>query len=216
MKERGQVDELLWIVYKEGVLPPQKEEHHPQLPQHPTSLLQSSFISSNSLLSLKLNKDIANMKFFSTLFFFSLLALVYSTAISTQESEYEAAKRDVTASDAKYVPATLPDGRKSISVYNGDVLEGSIVEGADGEVIVYDAFGKVLDMDDLDDDESSELQRRQSRFTILRKFFSFIRKYGARAWVSDAILSDLGGRQTNKIIEISLLRQLPGCPQVCR
>ncbi len=135
------------------------------------------------------------MKFSSTLFlFFSFLALAYSAAVSTQESEYEAAQREVSASNAKYVPGTLPDGRKSIAVYDGDVLEGSIVEGADGEVVVYDAFGKVLDLDDLeDDDEDADLQRRQSRFTILRKFAGFIRRWGSRAWVSDGNIIGCGG-----------------------
>lgn len=133
------------------------------------------------------------MKFFSTLFFFSFLALAYSAAVSTQEDEYEAAKREVSTSNAKYVPGTLPDGRKSIAVYNGDVLEGSVVEGTDGEVIVYDAFGKVLELDDLEDDENTELQRRQSRFTILRKFAGFIRRFGGRAWVSDGLWWDAWG-----------------------
>jgi hypothetical protein len=125
------------------------------------------------------------MKFFSTLFFLSFFALAYCAAFS--KSEYEVAKREVTGGTAKYVPGTLPNGKKSISVYDGDVLEGSIVEGDNGEVIAYDAFGNVLDLDDDSDDEGGDKQKRQSKFRILRKFWSFIRKYGPRAWVSDGI-----------------------------
>lgn len=132
------------------------------------------------------------MKFFSTLCFLSFFALAYCAAVATQESEYEAAKREVTESNAKFLPETLPDGKNSISVYNGDVFEGSIVEGDDGEVIVYDAFGKVLDLDVLGDDESLDLENgmvasAKSPIRILGKFARFIKKYGVRAWVSDAI-----------------------------
>lgn len=128
------------------------------------------------------------MKFFSTLFFLSFSALAFSAAISKPtDSEFEVAKREVEDGTARYIPAVLPNGKKAISVYNGDVLEGSIAEGENGEVIVYDAFGNVLDLDELDDEESGAVEKRQSRLTILRRFAGFIRKYGARAWVSDAL-----------------------------
>ncbi|KAI9673577.1 MAG: hypothetical protein M1817_002213 [Caeruleum heppii] len=120
------------------------------------------------------------MKFFSTLFFLSFFALAYCAAVSKPESEYEVAKREV--SQAKYVPSVLPNGKKSIAVYDGDVLEGSLVEGDDGDVLAFDAFGQAIDLDDLSDDADGEKAKRQSRFTILRRFFGFIKKYGQRAW----------------------------------
>lgn len=125
------------------------------------------------------------MKFFSTLFFLSFSVLALSAAVSKpSDSEFEVAKRQIEDGAAHYIPAVLPNGKKAISVYNGDVLEGSIAEGENGEVIVYDAFGNVIDEDELNDEEGG-VEKRQSRFTILRKFASFIRKFGARAWVSD-------------------------------
>lgn len=127
------------------------------------------------------------MKFFSTLFFLSFSALAFSAAVSMpMDEDYELAKREV--SNAKYVPTTLPDGKKSIAVYDGDVLEGSLVEGPDGEVTAYDAFGKEIDLDNPEeDDENGDKRKRASKFSILRKFYSFIKKYGTRAWVSNAM-----------------------------
>ena len=123
------------------------------------------------------------MKFFSTLFFFSFLALAYSVAISKPDIdvEYEVVKREIEASDAKFVPAQLPDGKNSIAVYEGDIFEGTITEGEDGDIIVKDAYGNIIDIDD--DSEEGTLEKRII-WVVIRVFATFIRRFGPRAWVS--------------------------------
>ena len=41
-----------------------------------------------------------------------------------------------------------------------------MLKGLNGKVTVHDAFGKVLDLDEFEDDEKSELQNSHSRLTI--------------------------------------------------
>lgn len=122
------------------------------------------------------------MQFFSTLFILSFFAMVYCAAVGNAENGFEMAKREVTISNAVYVATTLLDGKKSITIYSGDALEGTIVEGENDKIIVYDAAGKVLDIGDDD-----EVEKRQLR-TILKVFTVFISRYGKRAWVSDVTI----------------------------
>lgn len=121
------------------------------------------------------------MKFFSTIFFLSFFALAYSAALSKPDIEYEVAKREIEASNAKFVPGLLPDGKNSVAVYEGDVFEGTISEGENGEVIVKDAYGNIVNVDD--DDEEGDLEKRII-LTVIRVFAVFIRRFGPRAWVS--------------------------------
>ena len=123
------------------------------------------------------------MKFFGTLFFLSFFALAYSAALSKPDIEYEVAKREIEASNAKFVPGQLPDGKNSVAVYEGDVFEGTISEGENGDVIVKDAYGNIVNVDD--DDEEGDLEKRIIG-AVIRVFAVFIRRYGARAWVSDS------------------------------
>ncbi len=128
------------------------------------------------------------MKFFSsTLFFLSFLALAYSAAVSKPnidtDVEYEVARREIEASNAKFVPAQLPDGKNSIAVYEGDVFEGTITEGEDGDIIVKDAYGNIIDIDD-DDSGEGALEKRII-FVVIRVFAVFIKRFGPRAWVSN-------------------------------
>jgi hypothetical protein len=121
------------------------------------------------------------MKFFGTLFFLSFFAMIYCAAVGKAEDGFEMAKREVTISNAIYVSTTLPNGKTSITLYNGGVLEGTIVQGDNDEIIVYDAAGNVVDIDD------DGVEKRQLS-TILRVFATFIRRYGQRALVSDLVV----------------------------
>lgn len=129
------------------------------------------------------------MKFFGTvLFLLGFLSLAYSAAISSFDEDVEMIKRETA--NSHIIPSVLPDGRKRIAVYEGDVLQGSIVETADGGVTAYDAYGNELDLDNTDLDDEVEdaatgrMVKRQGRFTILRVLWAFIKKFGTRAWVS--------------------------------
>lgn len=132
------------------------------------------------------------MKLFSSLFFLCLFALAYCAAVPSPQDEFDMAKREATDAfpDARFIPSVLPDGKKSIAVYDGDVLEGTIVEGENGEPIVYDAYGNVVDLDNEseDGDEDNDLQKR-SKWKILLKFGKFIKKY-PRVLVSDPTTLD--------------------------
>ncbi|KAI9875964.1 MAG: hypothetical protein M1830_007663 [Pleopsidium flavum] len=122
------------------------------------------------------------MKSLSLVFFLSLLALVYSAVVTKANSNFDLDSRDALISKAKYVPAPLPDGRRAISVYNGAVFEGTIVEGTNGQASVLDASGKTLDDSEPVDDVSVEAKKGPSKGKILKKFSTFIKKYGPRAW----------------------------------
>lgn len=134
------------------------------------------------------------MKAFATLCLFFFVALASCAAVPLGEKDFNLHAREIEDGHAKYVPTTLPDGRKSISVYNGDVLEGTIVEEPNGEPSLWDADGNRIDPTDIadgddddnndGDDQKSDIERRQSRGEILRRFWNFIRRHGTRAWVS--------------------------------
>jgi hypothetical protein len=133
------------------------------------------------------------MKLFSNLFFLCFFALAYCAAVPTLEEEFEIVKREAmdANADARFFPSVLPDGRKSIAVYNGDVLEGTIVDGGNGQTIAYDAYGNVVDLDDESEDggEDNDLQKR-SKWRILVKFGKILKKH-PRILVSNATRLDM-------------------------
>lgn len=98
-------------------------------------------------------------------------------------ADFDLASRDIEKSNSRFNVATLPNGRHVVTVYDEGKYDGVIVEKDDGECIVYDKDGKVVELDDLEDDDESGLQRRQ-RATILIKLAKFIARFGQRAWVS--------------------------------
>ncbi len=121
------------------------------------------------------------MKFLSLMFFASLLAIVYSAALPSEE-EWDLATREIKNSNALAVTDKTADGLNSIAIYNNGVFEGTLVEQKDGGVVVYDPEGKVIDTDQKRD-LGSDLESRQiSRIIIV--FARFIRRFGSRAWVS--------------------------------
>lgn len=124
------------------------------------------------------------MKFFSALFFLSFFALAYSAALNKPDTEFEVARREIEASNARFVPGQLPDGKNSVAVYEGDVFEGTITEAENGDIVVKDAYGNIIDVDD--DDDEGGLEKRII-LVVIRVFAVFIRRFGPRAWVSAQI-----------------------------
>ena len=74
-----------------------------------------------------------------------LLPLALGIAVSGPDDDFELMKRENDAE--RYVYGTLPNGKSYIAVYNGDVLEGTIVQGDNDEGISYDAYGTLVEFD---------------------------------------------------------------------
>lgn len=153
------------------------------------------------------------MKCFSSILFSAslLLPVALGVAIAEPKNDFDLMKRQSPAES--YLPGVLPDGKSYISLFEDDVLVGTIVEGNNSEPISYDAFGELVvfddddgDDDDNDDDDShnnnndkhnndyykrntqgSRVLKRQ-RATLLAKFSGFIAEYGSEAWVSENFL----------------------------
>lgn len=121
------------------------------------------------------------MKLFALLVL-SLVALIQCMPLEAAEN-FDIAKREIEKNKSLFDVSTLPNGHHTITVYDEGKYDGVIVEDDDGKCTAYDKDGNLIDLDDSEDEGESNLHRRQ-RLTIIRKLAGFIKRFGARAWVS--------------------------------
>ncbi len=123
------------------------------------------------------------MKLLAFLLFFHV-ALIKCTPLDAAE-DFELASREIENNNGHFEFITLPNGHHMITVYDDGKYQGAITEKEDGSSTIYDKNGKLIDLDDDSDDGGDEHKlRRRQRLALLRRFGSFIARWGRRAWVS--------------------------------
>ncbi|KAG7130941.1 hypothetical protein HYQ45_010351 [Verticillium longisporum] len=116
---------------------------------------------------------------FLVLFFLSLVALISAAVI---DPDRHLIQRDLEAAtdgeDVQVIDYQLSDGRHKIDVIVNGVFDGSLITTEDGEVVVLDAEGKQLELDESNDDNTTIVKR--SRLKVLIRLAKVIKKYGRR------------------------------------
>ena len=154
------------------------------------------------------------MKYTTALaFFLSLLALVSSALIAREAEPVDALAKD-PSDKPTFVPSTLPDGRRRITLFENGAFAGSITEGTagSGENYTYvDPSNNAISATKFLTAETVQAQGASDglRFPwppispllkLLRRFAGLITKWGRRFFVSPCWLFDESERDRQFLV----------------
>jgi hypothetical protein len=114
--------------------------------------------------------------------FFLAYLLAFVAAVSALAVDFESASkeiRDITENEnVELVTANLGNDLKKVDIVIDGVVEGYLVQTADGGVLAFEADGTEID---LDAEEVEGLEKR-NKVKILLKLAKLIKKFGQKVW----------------------------------